>query len=67
MTVSYSTFNVRKSFRDPLEGNSYLNAPQEVNKVQGVGGYIAKSIQGVVDMDRRLNGYQGSTMVKELD
>ena len=67
MTVSYSTFDVRKSFCDSLEGNSYLNAPQEVNKVQGVCSNIAESIQGVVDMDRRLNGYQGSTVIEELD
>ena len=67
MSASYSAFDVRKSFCDSLEGNGYLDAPQEIDKIQGICGDIAKSIQGVVDMDRRLNGYQGSTMVKELD
>ena len=67
MSASYSLLDVRELFCDSLEGDGYLNAPQKVNKVQGVGGYITESVQGVVDMDRRLNSYQGSAMVKELD
>jgi hypothetical protein len=66
MTVSNTSSDVGVSFRDTLECNRDLDSPEEVNKVQGVCGYVPKPGQGMIDVYDGLRPYKGLAVSKEL-
>jgi hypothetical protein len=66
MTASDSSFDVGVSFCDPLVSDRDLDSPEEVDKVQGVGGNVTKSSQWVVYVYYGLRSYKALAMCKEL-
>ena len=65
MTVSNLSSDVRVPFGDSLVCDCYLHSPQESDKVQGIGGDVAETIDRVVYMNGGV-GDKISTVGKEL-
>ena len=67
MSLSSASTDVRISFCDSLEGDRYLDAPKEANKVQWVCYDVLKPSQGVIYVYYGLHSQEASAVRKELD